>query len=78
MYGLARVTASYRVSGIFPKAMMELIIGFVAINLVQFSTLRNSQSRFYQNCIGIRTFIRSHPLNAVGAVTKQAKLRQGL
>jgi prophage maintenance system killer protein len=76
MYGLARVTASYRESGISSKAMMALIAGFVKHNMVAFSALRASQSRFYAQCVEWRRFIRDHPLNSKDAHTQQS-LRNG-
>jgi death-on-curing family protein len=78
MYDLARVTASYREQGTSAKDMMTLVAGYVGENLVPYARLRNSQTKFYSRCVKWQNEIRSHPLNAEGAVTEQAKLRQGL
>jgi len=78
MYDLARLTASYREKGTSPKDMVDLITDYIELNLVPFSVLRNSQPKFYGDCTEWRRYIRRHPLNLPGVVTKQAKLRQGL
>lgn len=78
MYRLARLTASYREADRAPKEIMGLLSAYIARNLVPFSVLRNAQSKFYARCVEWRRSIREHPLNAEGALTKQAKLRFGL
>lgn len=78
MYNIARFTASYREQSIDSKEAMRIIKGFIANNIVPFSVLETSQTKFYANCITWMEDIRNSPLNAPDAVTDQAKMTLGL